>query len=32
MRRSQPLLSFNPDFREKDVAAVAEKLLVVQLV
>ena len=30
MRRSQPLLAFNSDFREKDVAAVAEKLLVVQ--
>ena len=30
MRRPQPLLPFDPDFREKDVAAVAEKLLVVQ--
>ena len=30
LRRPQPLLPFDPDFREKDVAAVAEKLLVVQ--
>jgi hypothetical protein len=29
-RRPQPLLAFDPDFREKDVAAVAEELLVVQ--
>src|SRR6185295_13514385 len=31
MRRPQPLLAFDPDFGEKDVAAVAEELLVVQL-
>jgi hypothetical protein len=30
VRRSQPLLSFDSDFGEKDVAAVAEELLVVQ--
>ena len=30
MRRSQPLLAFDPDFGKKDVAAVAEELLVVQ--
>ena len=29
--RAQPLLSFYPDFGKKDVAAVAEELLVVQL-
>jgi hypothetical protein len=29
MRRSQPLLSFDPDLGEKDVTAVAEELLVV---
>ena len=31
MRRAQPLLSLDPDLGEKDVAAVAEELLVVQL-
>jgi hypothetical protein len=30
MRRAQPLLSLDPDFVEKDMAAVAEELLVVQ--
>jgi hypothetical protein len=29
-RCAKPLLAFDPDFREKDVAAVAEELLVVQ--
>jgi hypothetical protein len=32
MGRAQPLLSFHSDFGEKDVAAVAEELLIVQLV
>jgi hypothetical protein len=30
-RRAQPLLALDPDFGKKDVAAVAEELLVVQL-
>ena len=32
MRRAQPLLPFDPYFIEQDVAAVAEELLVVQVV
>jgi hypothetical protein len=31
MRIAQPLLALDPDFREQDVAAVAEELLVVQI-
>jgi hypothetical protein len=30
VRRPQPLLPFDPDLVEQDVAAVAEELLVVQ--
>jgi len=31
VRRSQPLLAFDPDLGEKDVPAVAEELLVVNV-